>query len=340
MLKTIAIIGVLLIHVSSSELTHPIGSTDWFSALLYGCLARASVPLFLMCSGALMFDKDRQYPVRKILTHNLPHILIALFFWAFIYQLYNLIINQTLTLPSVLNAVKQTIAFHHEGHLYYLHMMILVYLFVPVTRIFTSHATKRLLEYSLLLWFCFGILFPAIKNYWPFTLLYGIPLQYELNMTWSAIGYGVFGHYLDIYPFKRRWLPLVMWAAGFLMVFCGTAIFSIKENELYTAFLEGMSPGVAIMAAGIFGTVKGLRPEGGRPDNSKISRISFHISRASFCIYLVHLLFIHIFQRHGYTAAMRPTLLSIPVFSLIVFALSYIVYFAFSYIPGVRKWLI
>lgn len=80
MLKTIAIIGVLLIHVSSSGLTHPIGSSDWFSALLYGCLARASVPLFLMCSGALMLDKDRQYPVRKILTHNLPHILVALFF--------------------------------------------------------------------------------------------------------------------------------------------------------------------------------------------------------------------------------------------------------------------
>lgn len=39
--------------------------------------------------------------------------------------------------------------FRHEGHLYYLHIMLLVYFFLPVTRRIAARADQRLLEYDL-----------------------------------------------------------------------------------------------------------------------------------------------------------------------------------------------
>lgn len=39
--------------------------------------------------------------------------------------------------------------FRHEEHLYYLHIMLLVYFFLPVTRLIAARADQRLLEYYL-----------------------------------------------------------------------------------------------------------------------------------------------------------------------------------------------
>ena len=44
---------------------------------------------------------------------------------------------------------------------YYLHILLLVYAFVPVARVFVRSASRRDLEYLLAVWFVTGILFPC-----------------------------------------------------------------------------------------------------------------------------------------------------------------------------------
>ena len=63
-------------------------------------------------------------------------------------------------------------------------------------------------------------------------------------------------------------------------------------------------------------------------------------SRASFCVYLVHILVLRTLYRVGLTMGICRPLLSVPLLAALCGAGSLIVWLALSRIPLVRKWLI
>lgn len=331
--RALAIVLVVVIHSASAGFSFPIGSFDWWSTLLWGSLARPAVPLFLMCSGALMLDRD--IPLKRLFGHNLLRIVIAMMCWAFLYQLYHLLPGG-LTLAGLWEAVKHTVVLHHEFHFYYLHILLLVYFFLPVTRVFVRSAKRRELEYFLAFWLVTGILFPLIKNYWPFSLVSAIQARYMLNSAYASIGYGVLGHYLRQYggAIPRRWYGLAL-VGGWLVTFCGTALSSLKEGALVDFFLEGWSPGPMLMAAGLFGLMLSVKVWPRR-----LEQFTGRLSRASFCIYLVHVFFLYILRDLGLTASAGLPLLSIPGICLLLLALSWLVYEVLHRIPVVKTYLI
>lgn len=199
LIKTIAIIGVVVIHTCSLGYQNPLMSANWLSSVFWGCLSRASVPLFFMCSGALLLDPDKPLSFKKLYTRNLPRIVLALFFWALCYKAYHLIAADNLNTAAIVQAAKELLLFRHEYHLYFLHIMMLVYVLLPIMRVFTRHASRTELRYALILWFLLGIVYPTLRPYWPLSLLGGIPSQWMLNMTYAAIGYGLLGYYINCY---------------------------------------------------------------------------------------------------------------------------------------------
>ena len=55
MVKTAAIWSVVLCHVAAAPFSGGVvGTTSWYSAVLWTSLAHACVPLFFMASGALL----------------------------------------------------------------------------------------------------------------------------------------------------------------------------------------------------------------------------------------------------------------------------------------------
>ena len=79
--KTLAILCVLLIHTSGDVLTACApGSKSFLEALIWSAPARCAVPLFLLCSGALLLDGGRELPLKRLWGRNIPHLLLALFF--------------------------------------------------------------------------------------------------------------------------------------------------------------------------------------------------------------------------------------------------------------------
>ena len=339
-LKTVAIIGVLFIHTGASALAvYPIGSFPWMSAVFWGSLIRFSVPVFFMCSGALLLDPQKEIPLKKLYAKYLLRIAAALFFWAAAYEVYN-VLRQTIASGGfdsalLIDAVKNLVLFKHHFHLYYLQIIILFYALLPITRVFMKHATKTELRYALALWLVFGILYPSVKRYYPFTLIGGIPLQYAENMTYASVGYGVLGFYIKKYGAgveAYKWF--VLYAAGLIFTFGGMVALSLHGQNTDTTLWEGMSPAVACMAAGIFGFVTSSCRN--RTEIKAVVRIS----KASFCIYLVHDFFNMMFKDYHLTTASFQPIVFIPVFSAAVFALSYAVYLIISRIPIAKKWII
>ncbi len=88
------------------------------------------------------------------------------------------------------------------------------------------------------------------------------------------------------------------------------------------------------MAAGLFGTVTALNR------NDRRHPAAERISKASFCVYLVHVFFLNIFTGLGFTVSLLPCLISIPILVLVVFLCSYAVYLILSRGPVVNEYLI
>lgn len=334
--RSLAICMVILIHISAGFVLAvlPPGGGDWWAALLWSGPARMAVPLFFMCSGALMLSKE--VSPRRLLTHNLPRILTAMFFWAFVHRLASLFAAGSLFGAEIWQAAKQTLLFQHEFHFYYLHILLVVYAFLPALAVFVRTATRRELEYLLGVWFVVGILCPILPIFWPFSLVPPIQSWWTLGLSFTCVGYALLGYYLRRFAST---IPSGYYIAALLLgafiTVGGCAWFSLKNGVLHEPFLGGNTPGAFLMACGLFGLAvskKSYPPFVAKPAQ--------RLARASFCIYLTHYLFQRGFARLGLGGVIHPCALSIPAIALLILACSYLLWEVLHRIPICKDYLV
>ena len=334
LVRAFAMFGVLLIHTATAGLMgNPVGSLPWWGALFWGSVSRAAVPLFLMCTGALFLRPERPCPPRRILTHNLPRIALALFAWALIYQLVPFVLRRTLTWAVFGQAVLNVLLFRHESHLYYLHIVLLVYLCLPLLQMFTAHASRRRLRYALGLWAFLGVVYPQLLKLPLLDSMIGVPVQAAVNLTWGSLGYALLGHALRRAAPRPRWLCPLLWAAGLALTFGGTAALSLQAGETRLDQLQGMSPGVALMAAGCFGVLSHARP------GPRLAQAAQWLAGPSFCVYLAHPLCLTAFSSLGLSAAAQPWW-QVPALALAALAGCLPLWAVLRRVPFIRDWLI
>ena len=333
LLKTIAILCVILIHCAGSTMEGAVGTADWYASVFWGTVSRFAVPVFFMCSGALMLRPGKELSIKRLWGKSILRLVLAMLFWAFCYKCWHLLAGGSFSLPALWQAVKEVLLFNQEFHLYYLHMILLVYAFLPVLRVITAHADKKTLQYLLALWFLLGIVFPTLRPYWPMTLLSDIPLQWGINMTYASIGYCFLGYYMTAYPPRRKGLFWLLYLGGLGLTAGLTIAFSLRGGALEQHFIGGMGVCVALMAAGVFGLCSGFSARG-----RKVKALT-HLSKASFCIYLIHA-FCLPYAQSFIASGLLPAALAIPLAALAIFALCLGGYEILSRIPWVNKWLI
>lgn len=334
LIKAIAIYGVLVIHVAAAVLTQEqVSSGQWNGALLWGSLARGSVPLFLMASGAIMLDPMKKISLKKLYFHNIARIVAAMLVWGFCYKLYHLFVDDQLTLFNIWHSFKRLLLLDQEFHFYYIHIILLVYAFLPITRNFAEKASKKTIEYALCIWIVLAIVYPTLRNFAPFTLITGIPVQWMINLTYASIGYGLLGYYLKKYPLTFI-KGLFCACVGFFITFFMTYYLSIQTSKLNDIFLQGTSVGVFLLAVGIFSISGFIRFK------AKTEKRIIFLSKASFCIYLSHMFILYILAHFDITAKMLPTVFSVPIISGIVLLICLCIYLIIEKIPFLNKWII
>jgi len=288
LIKTVAILGVITVHLSANTVIYgAIGTAEWVIALLWRCLSGACVPLFFMCTGALFLTEEKTFSIKKLYSKNIVRLICAMLFWAMAYKVWNLLSANDLTVSSFMNALLQVIRFEQQPHLYFIHIMLLAYALLPVLKVFVTKAEKRHLVYALAVWFVLGILAQDIRHY--FTLG-GIPAQWPLNMAWSSLGYILLGHYLSRYGLKKG-VAALMGAAGFCVMFFGTAFLAFAKGSSTDRFLSGMGTGACLLGAGAFA----LLYKSAQSLGEKASRFCTCVSKASFCAYTSHMFIVYIY---------------------------------------------
>jgi len=318
LLRIIATFGVIFIHLSMD-------TNYWYIALVYDGLVRWSVPVFVMISGALFLNPRKELSFSTVLNKYIKRLLLSYLFWYLFYCLFRFtrdcIASNSLELSYL--------SFTPHFHLWFLPMLMCVYLLIPILRKIASE--KDLLRYALILWVaCLTISFVMIRT------VPQISSLFQMNQVVGYAGYFLLGYYLANISWTRRQLLIIysFGVLGVLMLIIGSIFLYFYKGDLPTRFLYNITPHVVFMASALFLLVKQNAPRIEKLLDGSVN----YVRKYLFGIYLVHLIWIMLFERPIIWNMCNHVLL-IPILAIVVFILSLYTTKLLSCIPFLKRFV-
>ncbi len=334
-LRIFAVFCMIVLHTAAAKWrTVPVDSFEWQVFNAYDSLVRFCVPVFVMISGALLLNPDKDISMKRMLKKNILRIAIAYFFWSFGYAIYTSKIYLNFNADTLYVLFKNTMAGHY--HLWFLPVIIGLYLVVPLLKKIT--ADKKTTEYFLILSFIFTLALPALKLLFPklnvVLNLFGSSMRIELVVGYSL--YFVSGHYFSTYDIGDR-AKKAIWFLGLLSVLFTivvTNVISVKAQEPLQTWYSYLLPNTAIASFAVFLLFKEMRFT--KWNSPKV----VVLSNLCFGIYLVHDVFNIIMAKMRISTVLFNPIFSVPALAAAVFVSSLLVAFIISRIPVVNKYII
>lgn len=320
---------------------------EFLSGAFWGSMMRASVPLFVIISGALLLPlKDTTEVFYK---KRMSRILSPFIIWAvltpFVYYAYG-----TITLDkAIVFAYTFPINFNMPTTpFWYIYMLIGLYLIMPVLSTWVSSVSKKGLETFLKIWF--------ITLFLPYIQFFAPAIGYEGNYgnmgilgvcDWNSIGtfhyisgfvgYLLLGHYWRRYPLDWSWgkalaVGLTLFVVGFAITFFGfisvTKNYAVLEVIWYFTNIN-----VFMMVVGSFVILQKVRIP-----NATVRRIIGKLAYLSFGVYLTHFFVVQVSYDYIYILNLPPYI-KIPLIATCAFSVTSLFIYILSKLPK-SKYLI
>lgn len=335
-MRILACVLVVGVHVSAMCLEQEDVTGINFKVMNgFDCLSILGVPLFVMISGALLLDEAYPDDAKHLYLHKISRLVLLYFFWLIAYNTLSFAQNGT---EWSYENIKQEIVLNSllgKGmyHLWFLPMLAVLYLVTPFLKAFAADRKKCL-------WFCglcflYAVFFPTIFKYdFPYrTIVSGLYEQFSCAMFSGYVGIYMLGHVLHSYlpALSQKWLWL-SGCAGTVML--GLEIYACnRESErlgTFSAILNTpFSVNAFVASACIFLIVKNLW--------QRESRMVGRLAKLTFGVYLIHPLFLRLYQGLGFDTLFAPAVVAVPAVTLLMTAVSTLAVFLVSKIPLLRK---
>lgn len=327
LLRILASVLVVLIHTASQNwyMVSP-ASADWQAMNIWDSIARPSVPLFLMLSGAFLLAPEKRLDLRALWLRRIPRLAGAYLLWSFIYALYSLtgaftVFTELKFIPLIKSAVAG------QYHLWYLPVIILLYALLPVLRApLNGENGQRACEYMLLLFLFYGVLRATVMLFDFPGRSYALTLaeRFSFGNLWTYAGYFIFGYYLYKYPLPRV-LKLAVYAFGICAApltaaatRAASTLSGAPDERFYTIF----SPATLFCAAALFLFFRDVVSK--HKFSNAASRFIGFAASCSLGIYLSHVLFLNFTaDRAGVTTLSLPAAFSVPALTAAVWLASF-----------------
>ena len=332
-MRSAACLAIVLMHMMNiSEILYrgSISATQDSVSMLIVYLCMWAVPLFVMVTGALLLDPEKNITVKSIYCRYIARILGALLLFGMVFRFVDMWMNkEEFSFSVILNGLYKIYTGTGWSHLWYIYMLIGIYVLLPVYRKVSAHSDRKELLYLLGAY----VFFISIL---PITGIFGADSGFHLQTSAIYLLYFFVG-----YMIRSGKLTISKPVSGLLLagsVICMIMIWIIR----YRSDIQGLdqllgnysSPIVVLMAVSIFSLM--YKSESGGKGGIITKAIAL-FDRSSFGIYLVHMIFLRVFLRH---MQINPYEMGIPVFIGIYFAtvvLSFIIILVLHLIPGLRK---
>lgn len=304
--RIVAIIAVVVLHVSAIGLGSygTIPRSYWWVANIANSASRWAVPCFVMMSGALLLDPEKNEPAGIFLKRRTKRIAIPMMTWILIYFLWlHFWTGQPI---SVSYLVKRLILGGPYYHLYFLYVIATLYAVSPFLNSFLRRLNACMAVKATAVFLLLGVIDSVI-----FYSFFNRPGWFDSISTFPvlfAFIFGFIGYFLTGYQIRSTSLSnRLLWVASFTfalsiwMTFTGTYLlidhFGLSSFGSY--FHDPFSPTGILMSMSAFCLLKGtslLRINEGGPVGTFIKR---HCAPATFGVYLVHPIFLEFFWKAG-----------------------------------------
>ena len=311
-IKTVACFAIVLLHCfNNARVYHMEELTDGQITTAFAACASLmwAVPCFLMVTGALLLDRDRIIPPKKLFGKYIKRMLVALVVFT---AIFTLIRHDPANGTGIFREFGEGLLFNHcMAYLWYLYMMLAIYLLMPLFKATVNRASDRQLGILAAVLLLISSVLPLLSYLGVDAVLY-IP-------TWIVYGAYLFMGFL-LYRHNMDWR-----IAAVMLVVCTVALplitFKLAPTEIDPSDLTAYnSPLVVMQSAAVFSLMLRIRRRAGR--------LIENIDRCSFGIYLIHMIFIRLtmkelgFDPFDYGAA--GFLIAAIVYFAVSFAVTYV----------------
>lgn len=314
-IKSLSLLLVVCIHLIGYGVSlHPVGSLTWMLSNVFDTVAHIAVPLFVMISGALMLDPEKDVTWRFIWNKRIARIAITFIFWSTAYALYNYLVND----EDIFTFISRLLA--GQNHLWFLFMIAVLYALVPML---ADVANRPYGGYITLLFLGLSVVNTA-SQFISSTSAFG-PIG-DLFFSWvSAIRFnpGYVGLFLlgrRLYVAKRSdyslGLLLSLFTGAAFLAIIGTCYLSSFQGSLNEYFYQAGAPTTILMSASAFLLAK--QWIGRLSQGTIFSRVVTEIAHVSLGVYAVHMVFVLIIAPYVSDSFTYMVMSVFPVFILSV----------------------
>lgn len=311
-MRVVAIIAVVALHRSAQNVIQygQIPSDQWWIANIIDSACRWAVPVFIMLSGCLNLNRTQQGDTLPFLTKRFKRVGIPLLFWAPIFfACLVLFEGRELTLEFIVSSLAAGLTINH---LYFIFILLMLCLMTPVFDQLIIRSSKTVVLIIALL-----IFIPASSG----ILSNTIPMN-AVTLFIPYIPYYLIGYCLRPYvPGKKTWIPAILFyliASAVIAIQTGdlTAQYGIDDFRAL-AYYGAIHPAVAVQAVCAWLILSGLFS---MAIGEKFSSALYFLGRASFGVYLTHIIFLGLI--HFYAGSVIGGNITLGIFSDTLLALA------------------
>ena len=337
LIRTIAIVGVILLHASNDLTIQQMNQLEifrWTTVDFYQSIGRIGVPLFIMLTGALLLQPSKNEGLSVFFKKRWARIGLPWIFWGGAYFAWDFLVEHQAFTSS---AIIQGILNGPYYQFWYLYMLLGLYLLTPILRIFLAHADQTIIKYFVILWFLGVAIIP----------FFGLFTTYQLSSNVFTIagyvGYFVLGTYLLTVQIRRSTLSIFM-ILGIALTAIGTYVLAATVGGAETYFFQDyFSPTLILASVMVFLLILTIQPLSVQkviPPSSGNKLIKV-ISENSLSLFLFHVMILLSLQRGYFGFAINGntinSIVGVPLNTVITLFISLGIIILLKKVPYLKK---
>lgn len=342
-LRVAASFMVILIHVLAAwTKTQQADQTWWFYTLVDG-ITRWAVPIFFMTSGKFLLSRGKLPPFRVLYIRYALRTFVMWTVWTILYRFSMIGFENWVRAGWNLRDFIGVAITQQPYHLWFLQTLTWIYLLLPLLWCVAKAENGKYLGWACALFFLCTICWHTLELCMPVQKKWMTGIGGFIKPVLQYAGYFLLGGYLDqkdVSRIKVRWLFAAFWAVVLAGVWI-QAEYGEGSADVRMLFEQNMTIPTYLKAVLVFVMCKVLsvrQPDGVKACVSAVAKVSPHM----LFVYLSHVYVIdHLGPWFGWNMERMSPFLSIPLFTVVTFAICLAAAAIAKKIPLLRKcrWL-
>lgn len=340
-MRVIACASIILLHTVFASSNYFADSMSVFQMTAAKAVQNNlmwAVPCFLMITGALLLDPEKEITMKKLFGKYILKMVLALVIFTLVFRVFDVMMSgETPSFRSiVVEWLRQVYNSTGWAHMWYLYLMIGMYILLPFYKVITAHMSTKMLIYLT-------VVYAVFISILPLTGIFGINPGFYVATTiiypiYFFLGYMIHKGKLAIGTPLAVLLTVgctVVLALLSILRFGGTDIVSADRTLIFDRQLFGYQSIFVIgQSVGIFTLLSRAKINKG----SRTARFFEHADKCSFGIYIIHMIFVNLVIKYmeidPYT---HGGVLFFAAAVIVFFFISYVITAALREIPGARR---